>query len=302
MAARRRKWSPTAVLEGATGLLVELHNRQRKRTNSLMPTLKASLTGFAIATFLLFHLAAVSPAFAWRDKGHRVVALIAEANFTQETRKRIQEILPAGTTLADAALWPDHEGRSIGDLNPLHYVSIADNAEGYDQARDCPERDCIVEALKWFLSNLSDRNAPTIIKRMALRYVAHLVGDIHQPLHAGRLEDRGGTLIKVSYRGQTTNLHYFWDTDLVEMEPGTPAELARRLGAAVTEEERLRWQSGGPVQWTDESLMLVRSRAYSVGQSVELSDEYVEMARPVVRTRLVQAGIRLAWLLNSAFR
>jgi hypothetical protein len=86
------------------------------------------------------------------------------------------------------------------------------------------------------------------------------------------------------------------------MEPGTPAELAERLGAAVTKEERLRWQIGGPVQWTDESLTLVRFRTYGVGQSVELSDEYVEMARPVVRTRLAQAGIRLAWLLNSAFR
>jgi len=302
LAARRRKRSPTAVLEGATGLPVELHNRQRKRTNSLMPTLKAPLTGCAIATLLLVQWVSGSSAFAWRDKGHRVVALIAEANFTQETRKRIQEILPAGTTLADAAVWPDHEGRSIGDLNPLHYVSIAENAEGYDQARDCPERDCMVEALKWFLANLGEKNAPTIIKRMALRYVAHLVGDMHQPLHAGRLKDRGGAEIKVSYHGQTTNLHYFWDLDLVEMEGGSAEELARRLGAAVTEEERLRWQSGGPVQWTDESLMLVRTRAYSLGQSVELSDEYVEMARPVVRTRLVQAGIRLAWLLNLVFK
>jgi hypothetical protein len=264
--------------------------------------MKPVSTGCAIVVLLLLQLAAVAPAFPWHDKGHRVVALIAEANLTAEARKGIQEILPAGTTLADAAVWPDHDGRSIGDLNPLHYVSIAEDAEGYDQARDCPERDCMVESLQWFLSNLSDKNAPTIIKRMALRYVAHLVGDMHQPLHAGRLKDRGGTEIKVSYREQSTNLHYFWDTDLVEMEPGTPAELADRLGAAVTKEERLRWQSGGPVQWTDESLTLVRSRAYAVGESEELSDQYVEMARLVVRARLVQAGIRLAWLLNSAFR
>ena len=269
-----------------------------------MPMLltKAARTVWAIAAFLLFHLAAVSPAFPWHDKGHRVVALIAEANLTAEARKGIQELLPAGTTLADAAVWPDHDGRSLGDLDPLHYVSIAENAQGYDQARDCPKLDCVVEALKWYLSNLADKNAPMIIKRMAVRYVAHLVGDMHQPLHAGRAKDRGGTEIKVSYRGQTTNLHYFWDADLVEMEPGTPAELAERVWAAVTKEERLRWQSGGPVQWTDESLMLVRSRAYGLGLSVELSDQYVEMARPVVRTRLAQAGIRLAWLLNSVFK
>ena len=274
----------------------------RRDMKLFVPPMTPVSTGCAIVLLLLFQLAAVAPAFPWHDKGHRVVALIAEANLTAKARNGIQEMLPAGTTLADAAVWPDHDGRTIGDLNPLHYVSIAENAEGYDQARDCPERDCMVEALRWFLSNLGDKNAPTIIKRMALRYVAHLVGDMHQPLHAGRANDRGGTEIKVSYRGQSTNLHYFWDTDLVEMEPDTPEELAARLGAAVTKEERLRWQSGGPVQWADESLMLVRSRAYTVGQSVELSDQYVELARPVVRTRLAQAGIRLAWLLNSAFR
>ena len=263
---------------------------------------KAALNGCAIAALLLFHLAAVSPAFPWYDKGHRVVALIAEVNLTPETRKWIQEILPAGTTLADAAVWPDNEGRSFSDLNPLHYVSIAENAEGYEQARDCPERDCMVEALGWFLANLADRNAPTIIRRLALRYVAHLVGDMHQPLHAGRLKDRGGTEIKVSYRGQTTNLHYFWDSDLVELEGGSAEDLARRIGTAISTEERLHWQSSGPVQWTNESLMLVRSRAYSLGQSGELSDQYVELARPVVRARLAQAGIRLAWLLNATFK
>ena len=269
-----------------------------------MPMLltKAARTGCAIAALLFFYLTDVSPAFSWYDKGHRVVALIADANLTPEARKGIQELLPAGTTLDDAAVWPDHERRGIGDLDLLHYVNIAENAKGYDQARDCPKRDCMVEALKWYLSNLANENAPTIIKRTAVRYVAHLVGDIHQPLHTGRAKDRGGTEVKVSYRGQTTNLHYFWDTDLVEMEPGSPVELAERLAVAVTKEDRLRWQSSGPVQWTDESLMLVRSLAYSLGQSGELSDQYVEMARPVVRIRLAQAGIRLAWLLNSVFK
>src|SRR5574341_2167012 len=211
----------------------------REDLKLLVPHMKAGPTGCVIILLLLIHVAAGSSAIAWYDKGHRVVALIAEANLTAEAKKGIREILPAGTTLADAAVWPDHDGRNIGDLNPLHYVSIAENAEGYDQARDCPERDCMVEALKWFYSNLGDGNAPTIIKRMAVRYVVHLVGDMHQPLHAGRLKDRGGTEIKVSYRGQSTNLHYFWDTDLVEMELGTPVEVAERLGATVTTEERL---------------------------------------------------------------
>lgn len=250
---------------------------------------------------LVFNLVAVAPALAWFDKGHRIVALIAQANLTAEAGKRLQEILP-GITLADAAVWADHEGRSIRDLDPLHYVSIPENAPGYDQVRDCPERNCMVEALKWFSSTLADGKAPMMMRRIALYYVAHIAGDMHQPLHAGKLADRGGTQIAVAYRGKTTNLHFFWDADLVDMEEGNEAEIARRLGASLSAEQRLQWQAGDPKQWTDESLMLVRSYAYATGRSVELSDDYVAKARPIVRIRLLQAGVRLAWLLNTALK
>ena len=158
----------------------------------------------------------------------------------------------------------------------------------------------MVEALKWFSAAIADKNAPIMVRRVALYYVAHLVGDMHQPLHAGRAGDQGGVDIPVSY-GVTTNLHYFWDSNLVEMETGSEEDIARQLTANLTEEERLQWQAGNPTQWTNESLVLVRSYAYNTGPSGELSDNYVEKARPIVRVRLAQAGLRLAWLLNTAF-
>jgi hypothetical protein len=267
-----------------------------------MVTSSAPSTPIFVSTFLVFHLLTLTSAFSWYDKGHRIVGLIAQANLTTEARRAIEKILPVGMTLADAAVWPDHEGRSIRDFDPLHYVAIPENASGYDQGRDCPERNCMVEALKWFSEVIAAKNAPIMIRRLALHYVAHLVGDMHQPLHAGRAIDGGGTNIPVSYRGRTTNLHFFWDTDLVELETGNEEEVANRLTTNLTEEERLKWQAGDPKQWTDESLMLVRSYAYNTGPSVELSDDYVDKARPVVRRRLAQAGIRLAWLLNIAFK
>ena len=267
-----------------------------------MPPSSCSLTATFASLFLLFNLLNVAPSFAWLDKGHRIVALIAQANLTGEARKKIAEILPGNTTLADAAVWPDNEGRSVRDFNPLHYVSIPEDAAGYDQGRDCPERNCMVEALKWFSTVIADKNAPIMAKRLALYYVAHLVGDMHQPLHAGRAGDRGGIDISVSYRGATTNLHFFWDTNLVDLETGTEQEIVRRLIANLTEEQRLKWSTGDPTQWTNESLKLVRSHAYNIGPSGELSDDYVENARPIVRIRLAQAGLRLAWLLNTALK
>jgi nuclease S1 len=266
------------------------------------PTWCPFRTATFVSTFLAFNLLTAASCFSWLDKGHRIVGLIAEANLTAEARKTIEEILPGNTTLADAAVWPDHEGRSIRDFNLLHYVSILENGVGYDQGRDCPARNCMVEALKWFSTVIADKNAPIMVRRVALYYVAHLVGDMHQPLHAGRAGDRGGGDIAVTYRGQTTSLHFFWDTNLVDLETGTEEEIAKRLVANLTEEERLKWQGGEPTQWTNESLVLVRSHAYNIGPSGELSDDYVEKARPIVRVRLAQAGIRLAWLLNTALK
>src|SRR5438552_18768389 len=141
-----------------------------------------------------------------------------------------------------------------------------------------------------------------MIKRLALHVLAHLVGDMHHQRHAGPAVDQGGIDILVSYKGQSTNLHFYWDTNLVELETGNEEEIAKRLTANLTEEERLKWQAGEPKQWTNESLMLVRSHADNIGPSVELSDDYVEKARPIVRRRLAQAGIRLAWLLNRALK
>ena len=266
-----------------------------------MPTSRVPLTVTFVSTFLVFNLLNVASSFSWFDKGHRIVGLIAQANLTPEAGKGIKEILPGYMTLADAAIWPDHEGRSIRDFDPLHYVNVPENASGYDQERDCPERNCMVEALKWFSAVIVDKNAPIMVRRIALYYVAHLVGDMHQPVHAGRAGDRGGVDISVSYRGEATNLHFFWDTNLVELETGTVEEVAKRLTADLTEEERLKWQAGDPTQWTNESLTL-RSYAYNTGPSGELSDDYVEKARPIVRIRLAQAGIRLAWLLNMALK
>jgi nuclease S1 len=263
---------------------------------------KGILTAAFLSTFLIFHLLTATSAFSWFDKGHRIVGLIAQANLSTEARKEVAKILPGFMTLGDAAIWPDHEGRSVRDFDPLHYVSIAENADSYDQARDCPQRNCMVEALKWFLSVATDKNAPLMMRRLGLYYVVHLTGDLHQPLHAGRAADQGGTDIPVSYKGTKTNLHFFWDTDLVEMEIGNAEEVAKRLNVNITEEERFKWRTGDFTQWTNESLVLARSLAYNTGASLELPDDYVERARPIVRTRLAQAGVRLARLLNGALK
>jgi nuclease S1 len=241
-------------------------------------------------------------AYGWGDKGHRIVASLADQQLKDSAREEVRKLLPAGTTLADAAVWPDKEGRRITELDRLHHVSIPDEAAGYDQERDCKARNCMVEALNWFTAVIADVRAPINIRLIALRYIAHLVGDMHQPLHAGRREDRNGTDIIVNYRAQTNNLHLFWDINLVEMEEGSPEEIAKRLEQSITGKQRTEWQSGGPKTWTDESFRLSRLYTYELGEFMDLSDEYVAIGLTIVRRRLVQAGVRLGWLLNNTFK
>jgi hypothetical protein len=112
--------------------------------------------------------------------------------------------------------------------------------------------------------------APRNEKRIALRFVAHLVGDIHQPLHAGFAEDRGGNSIDVRFNGRKENLHSLWDTALVELEQGTPTEIAAQSQSVVTGDDRQQWQQGSPTEWALESLAIVRAQVYRLRQGRSL--------------------------------
>jgi hypothetical protein len=182
-----------------------------------------------------------SPAYAWGSKGHEIIAAIAETQLTDTARKRIKELLPQGTTLADASTWPDKAGRQIPDMDLYHFINLPRDANAYDQQRDCKLRNCVIEAIAWYLQVLKSPEAPRNEKRTALRFIAHLVGDIHQPLHAGFAEDRGGNRVDVRFNGSKENLHSLWDTALVKLEEGTPAEIAGRIQATVTDHDRQQW-------------------------------------------------------------
>ena len=121
-------------------------------------------------------------------------------------------------------------------MDPYHFINFPKDANAYDQQRDCKVRNCVIEAIAWYVQVLNSSDAPRNEKRTPLRFVAHLVvGDVHQPLHAGFAEDRGGNS-EVRFNGREENLHSLWDTALLEMEQGTALEIAARIQATVTRE------------------------------------------------------------------
>src|SRR6187551_2455046 len=182
----------------------------------------------SLAFFALL-AAAPSPALAWGKTGHRVVAAIADTQLSGLARAHVREILGPGESLVDAANWPD-EMRSDPAIfwqktsTPWHYVTL--NGITYDHAP--PEGDAL-EALDHFAKVLKDPAASLADKQTALRFVIHLVGDLHQPLHAGKCCDRGGNDVKVTWFGKPTNLHAVWDSQLVDEEQLSFSELAEKL-------------------------------------------------------------------------
>lgn len=242
-------------------------------------------------------LALPSPALAWGKTGHRTVGAIADTHLSGIARAQIQQILGV-ETLDDAANWPD-EMRSNPDpfwqetSKPWHYVTVG--GIEYDHAP--PEGDAL-EALKFFNKLIRDPRTSLDQRQLALRFIVHIVGDLHQPLHVGRPGDRGGNEVKVKWFGRDTNLHAVWDSALIEEIDLSFTELAARLRRHTTSSEVVSWWQADPRVWISESAQ-VRETIYP--KDPDLSWDYIYQHTPMVELRLKQGGVRLAAYLNALF-
>ena len=270
-----------------------------------------------IATLALAAACVPTPALAWGKTGHRVVAAIADTELSGLARAQVEQILGPGQSLADVANWPDEMRSAPGvfwqkTATPWHYVTL--NGIIYDHAP--PEGDAL-EALGRFSKTLQDPNASLTDKQLALRFIVHLVGDLHQPLHAGKCCDKGANDVKVTWFGKPTNLHAVWDSAIVDDEQLSFSELAAKLERHISDRELIGWWDINPRDWVSESAEL-RDGLYPTaadmpkpkpGQKAkkgqpdlpDLSYSYVYRFTPLMEQRLAQAGVRLAAYLNDIF-
>jgi hypothetical protein len=263
-------------------------------TRDNMIARKVILAAAAAATCLL-----PSPALAWGKTGHRASAAVADTHLSGLVRAHVREILGV-ETLAEAANWPD-EMRSNPDpfwqktANPWHYVTLG----GFEYDRAPPEGDAL-EALRFFTRMLRDPRTNAAHRQLALRFIVHLVGDLHQPLHNGRPGDRGGNDVKVKWFGRDTNLHAVWDSALIDETGYSFTEYAERLGRHTSPSDVIAWWNANPQDWIRESAQL-RERIYPAAGETELGYKYIYDHTPTMELRLKQAGVRLAAYLNAAF-
>jgi nuclease S1 len=260
-------------------------------------------------TALALFLTSTSSAIAWGPQGHRVIARVAEERLTPAAKAAIKDLLHPGDTLADVANWADSEGHTaVPESASWHYINVPVNDKKFDPKlihRD----DNVVAQIKHFRKVLADRSKPRQDRQRALLFLVHFVSDIHQPLHVGDNNDRGGNLTQVQFFNEGTNLHRLWDSDLIHKIGGNDRAWTDRIDREITPETIKEWSKGTVDDWADESLQVAKlayrqssTDKQPFASGVTLGEPYLKRAEPLLKEQMARASVRLATELNAIFR
>lgn len=246
-----------------------------------------------------------SDAAAWGYDAHRAVCAMGWDFAKPATRRAIQRILgqKGRAAFAESCLWADAVIPLRRETAPWHYINTPRDAPMLDLKRDCPaDTGCVVSAIAEQERILRNATHPDV-RRDALRYLAHLIGDVNQPLHIGFADDRGGNLIKGAYLGKPINIHGLWDYRILEeMHEPWPA-LTKRLEREITRSNRATWTNTEAPQWAEESFIAARAPQVAYrpdSQGFDWDESYADMVLPIIDERLKMSGIRLAYTLDRA--
>lgn len=271
---------------------------------------------------LLVAAAARAPAVqAWGKEGHYMTCKIADGFLTSEALTGVKALLPswANGELAEVCSWADSQRFRYRWSSPLHFADTPGDCK-FSYARDChgPEGDkdmCVVGGINNYTAALQDTSSQ-YNRTESLLFLAHFLGDIHQPMHCGRTADRGGNTIIVTWYNTTeSNLHKVWDVNVIETAmnrfyKGDLSTMIQAIEFNLTNDwskEENQWAAcytrttTCADKYAEESAELACPAYAGAEQGSNLEDEYFFKALPVVQKRVAQGGVRLAAILNRIF-
>jgi hypothetical protein len=282
------------------------------------------MTMLRLFVLLVALLVLPSPALAWWEYGHETVARIAWLEANPHTRAEVGRLLARSDlletptcparTITQASVWPDCI-KTLRDrfsyASPWHYQNV-DVCREFDQQAPCRDGNCVSAQIERNARLLADRSLPLRERVMALAFLVHFVGDLHQPLHAGDRGDLGGNRLAVSYGiiAGRTNLHLTWDGYLSERAISTPPANAAGLLAGFGPADKAAMRLGSVTDWARESWEA--SREYGYGTALAdpcgplpaerpvIDEATTQRLIPIVRRQIVRGGLRLARLLDEA--
>ncbi|MET0937498.1 MAG: S1/P1 nuclease [Luteibacter sp.] len=271
--------------------------------------MKTAFRRRALATLLVLAVPTfASTVQAWGDIGHRIVAELAFRQLDASAKAEVERLLKAdgSESLADVASWPDHlrndpDQKGLGKATAkLHYMDFLNGDCVYVPPRDCKDGECVVGGLEKYVAILGDRHKSDAERAEALKFVVHFVGDVHQPLHAGNRDDKGGNDYQVQFEGKGSNLHKVWDSGMLYTRDLKWGPYADRLAAEgpVAVPRPIAPLNNPYAQWAEESCAIVAAPGFYPSNH-QVDDAYVQKYLPVADMRLRLAGKRLADLLNK---
>lgn len=281
-------------------------------------------------------------ALAWGDEGHEIVAAIAYARLTPSAKKKAEALLAADKDALTAkdfvsrATWADKYRDSDRNTTKVrynateqwHFTDIELQSPDLDAAcfnhPPLPSgtaasagsaKDCAVDKINEFSVELGKPSTAQPEKILALKFLLHFVGDIHQPLHSADNHDRGGNDVGIVF-GKTASkgeLHAYWDTELVKRLGTDAGTVAATLNKRITKAHASEWAKGAPADWAKEAFDQAKNVAYNFSGEKAVTDDhggtaerldavYDKRALPVVREQLSKGGVRLAAVLNEALK
>ena len=279
---------------------------------------------------ILFNIGWPCAGLAWGDEGHEVIGYVAQRFLVPAAREKVAALLAADTdplvahNIAAASTWADKYRDLDRDgarerTRRWHFVDIELAEPDIDWAcfghpalprgtlaSNGPALDCVVDKIDEFAAELAAPDTDPTERIVALKFLLHFVGDLHQPLHASDDHDSGGNAKHVSASGlKPGTLHHYWDTDFVDLLGPDPEHVAMVLVGRISDADVRTWSRGSTEEWAMESFKVAKNDAYgqlpspNYGKTYRVTQEYVAMATRDVATQLSKAGVRLAWLLNK---
>ena len=247
---------------------------------------------------ILFALTISYESSGWGQTGHRVIGMIAEYHLSKKAKKNIRNILQ-GQSVAMVSNFMDEikSDNKYDNLAPWHYCTIPDG-KTYEE-EGTPDEGDIIYAMELFLEELETKNFSIEDEAFALKCLIHLMADIHQPLHVGNGTDRGGNQTEVEYFWRKSNLHRVWDTGIIDAQNLSYTEYTDWIHH-VDEQKMKTWSQSGILDWAYES-MSYRDQVYDLPDDHKIGYQYNYKNISLVNLRLLQAGIRLAKILNDIY-
>ena len=264
-------------------------------------------------------IVATSSISAWGLQGHRLVARVAETRLTAVAKQNVTWLLD-GRSAADVSSWADDYLGGNYQTSFWHYVNIPPDAAAYDRDRDCPRqpnvaagarndrwRDCIVDRIPYNLERLGNASLDRADRAIALKFLVHFVGDLHQPFHALGVERGGNGILVTVFGSPTCGARRRRRRRAICTACGIPRSSpigSFRMRSTSHSSNRSSWPNSSPpgqperrADWAMESVAL--SKAALLPQQGIVDEKYFQAQIAVVDERLALAGLRLAALVNA---